>query len=111
MGRQVEKLRPEKDAVIQWHVQAGNIIVDFSLPETSATNVVMWKFLVDDSAKYRYDLILGRDILTELVLNLKFSDHIIEADNSPFIGAAAPMVYLGTYAFKYLNIGGIKPEE
>ena len=40
--------------------------VDFTLPVLSASDVVTWKFHVDDSAKGRYDMILGRDISTEL---------------------------------------------
>ena len=40
-------------------------------------NAVERKCHVDDSAKGRYDMILGRDLLTELVLNLKLSDNVI----------------------------------
>ena len=56
-------------------------------------------------------MILCRYILTELLLNLKNSKQFIEADDGPFIGSTAPMVYLGTYVFKYLNTGQIKLEE
>ena len=105
MGRLVEKLRPEKDAVIQWHVQAGNIIVDFSLPETSATNVVMWKFLVDDSAKEVSGMILGQYILTKLGLNVKLSEYVIKSDDGTFKGSKTPIVDLGTCIFKGLNRG------
>ena len=61
---------------MQWNTQAGDITtnikvnVDFTLPILSATNVVTWKFHVDDCAKGKYNMILGRDILTELGLNL-----------------------------------------
>ena len=65
---------------------------------------------VDDSAKGRYDMILGWDILTELLLNLKFSEHVIEADDGTFKGSTTHMVDLGTYVFKYLNAGEIIPE-
>ena len=44
-------------------------------------------------------MILGRDILTELRLNIKFSEHVIEADDGPFKGSTTPMVDLGTYMF------------
>ena len=70
MGRLVEKLHPEKYAVMQWHMQAGNITtklevkIYFTLLKLSATNVVMWDCYVDDSAKGRYDIILGQYILT-----------------------------------------------
>ena len=56
-------------------------------------------------------MILGRDLLTELGLNIKFSKHIINSDDGPLIGDMAPMVDLAAYTFKYLNAGGIKPEE
>ena len=69
MGRLVEKLHPDKYAVMQWHTQDLNITTNlkvkvvFSLPALSTTNVVMWKCHMDDSAQGRYDMILGRDIL------------------------------------------------
>ena len=47
----------------------------------------MWNFHVDDSAKGRYDIIVGEDLLTELGLNLIFSEHVIEADCGPFNGS------------------------
>ena len=88
---------------MQWHTQVGNITtnikvkVDFALPALIATNVVMWKFHVDYSAKGRYDIILGRDILTELGLDLKKSEHVIESYDGNFKGSTSPMVDLGTY--------------
>ena len=63
----VEKIHPEKYAVMQWNTQDGNITtnnkveVDFTLP---TLNVVTWKFHVDDSTKGSYYMILGRDLLT-----------------------------------------------
>ena len=75
MRRLVEKLNPEKDVVMPWHTQAVNITTNIkvkvylTLPTRSATNVVTWNFHVDYSAKGRYDIILGRYLLTELVLN------------------------------------------
>ena len=56
-------------------------------------------------------MILGRDILTGLGLNLKFSDHVIKADDGTFKGSTFPMIYLGTYNFKYLNTGESTTEE
>ena len=55
-------------------------------------------------------MILGKDLLIELGLNLKFSEHVIEADDGPFNRFTIPMVDLGTYIFKYLNTGNITPE-
>ena len=115
MRRLVQKLCPEKYSVIQWQTQARNVTTDlkvnvyFTLTALSATNVVTWKCHVDDSAKGRYDMILARDILTELLLNLKYSKHVIEEYDGPFMGATAPMIGLGAYLFKDLNTGIIKP--
>ena len=39
------------------------------------------------------------------------SKHIIEADDGTFKGSKAHMVDLGTYIFKILNMGKIKPKE
>ena len=96
---------------MQWHTQARKITtnikvkIDFILPELSATKIVMWNFHMDDFAKGRYDMILGRDILTALGINLKLSDHVIEACYGPFKGNTATMIDLGTYEFRYLETG------
>ena len=117
MGRLVEKLHPEKYAVMQWHMQAGNITtnlkvkVDFTLPELVMTNVLTWKIHVDNSAKGRYYMILGQYILTQLGLNLNISEHVIKADGRPFKGSTTPMVDLGKCVFIYLNTQKIIPEE
>ena len=111
MGRLVEKLSTEKDALMQWHTKSGNITtnlnvkVDFTLPALSTTNVVTWKFHVDESAKCRYSIILEQNLLTKLVLNLTISEHVIEADDGPINGFTTPMVDLGAYIFKDLNTG------
>ena len=69
-----------------------------------------WNYCVDDSTKVRYYMVLGRDILTALLLHPKFSYQVMEADGGPLKGYTAPMVNLGTYGFKYLNTGNITPE-
>ena len=51
---------------------------------------------MDDSTKGRYDIILGRNILTELGLNLEFIEHVIKADDGTFKGDTTPMVDLGS---------------
>ena len=91
--------RPEKK--VKW---------DFTLPALSLTDVVMWNCHVDDSDKGRYGMILGWYLLTELVLYLKLSEHVIEADDGPFKMSTTPMVDLGTYIFKILNTEKITPE-
>ena len=66
---------------------------------------------MNDSAKGRYNIILGIDILTQLVLNLKFSDTVIEAEDGHLKGSTTPMVDLCTYKFKDLNTEKITPKE
>ena len=71
MGRLVKKLNLDKNAVIQWHTQAGNITTNlevkiyFTSPALIATNILTWKCHVDDSTKGRYDMILRQDLLME----------------------------------------------
>ena len=55
---------------MQWHTQEGNITTnlrvttDFTLPEISAKQIVTWNFHDDESAKGRYVMILGINLLT-----------------------------------------------
>ena len=42
-----------------------------------ATKTVTWKCQVDESTNGRYNMILGRDLLTALGLYLKFSENVI----------------------------------
>ena len=48
-------------------------------------------------------MILGINLLTLLGLNIKFSQHLIEAYDGAFKESTAPMVDLGTYEFNNLN--------
>ena len=63
-------INPKGDYVMQWHMRAVNITnninvkIDFTLPELSATKIVTWDCHVNYSATGRYDMILGRDLLT-----------------------------------------------
>ena len=105
MGRLVNNLGLEEYASMQWNTQAENITTNLkvkiylTLPALSATNVVTWNCHVDDSAKDRYNMILGQYLLTELSLNLKSSENAIEADDGPFNRSTTPMVDLGTYIY------------
>ena len=101
---------------MQRHTQAENITTNlkvreyFTLTAFSVKNDVTWKCHVDDSNKGVYDMILGRYLLTELGLKLKFSEHVIESGNGIFKGSTTPMVYFGMYIFKGLSKDKITPE-
>ena len=56
-------------------------------------------------------MVLVRDLLPVLGLNLKLYDHFIEADDEHFKWSTALMVDMGTYEVKDLNTGRITPEE
>ena len=68
------------------------------------------EFHVDDYAKGRYDTTLAIYLLTDLGLNLNFSDHVIEAYDVPLKSLMESMVDLGEYEFKNLNTGKITPK-
>ena len=61
--RPIEKLNTKKDAVMQWHTQAGNITtdnkvkIDFTSLEISMKKIMTLNCHVDDSAKGRYNMI------------------------------------------------------
>ena len=62
---------------MQWHIQAGNVTtnikaeVEFDLPAFSATNIVTWKFHVDESTMGRYDIIIGRYFVKRIRIKSK----------------------------------------
>ena len=96
---------------MKWYTQVGNVTtnlkvkIEFTLFELSTTKLVTCHCHMDNASKGRYNIILGRDILAALQLNLKFSWHVIEADDGFLKMSSPPMVDLDTYEFKYLNTG------
>ena len=70
MVRIINKITPKKDSVIKCHTKSGKITnnlkvkIDFTLTEIIATRILTWTFHVDDSTKGRYNMILGRYLLT-----------------------------------------------
>ena len=83
----------------------------YTLPGLSSAYVVTWNCHVGESTKVRYDMIIRRDILIALGLNLTLSDHAIESYYVTFKASTETTVDLGTYEFKDLNRGKITPEE
>ena len=65
---------------------------------------------MDDSTKGRYDMILCKDLLIELRLNLKSFYHIIASYDGTFKGSLKTIIDLGMYEFNDLNTGNITTE-
>ena len=70
------------------------------MPKIIQCNKVMtWIFYVDESSKDRFNIILCRDLLTRLGLDIKFSDHVIIYSVRQSEGFSAPMVDVNNYDF------------
>ena len=74
------------------------------------TKTVTWKCHIDESTTGRYDMILGRDLLTALGLDLKFSENVIRGVEGPHKGCSAPMFDVKTYDFNIVTSKTVKPE-
>ena len=76
----MSKLKPKHLTETTWETQAGKfttsekVNVDFCLLESSGTKIVSFKCHVDRSTNSRYNMILGRYLLTTLGLYLKFAE-------------------------------------
>ena len=70
----------------------------------------MWKCYVDEYTNGRYNMILGRDLLTALGLDFKFSDNVIICREGPYEGCLSPMADVRNYGFKYITDKTVKLE-
>ena len=70
-----------------------------------------WKYHVDESSNGRYEMILGRGLLTSLGMDLKFSDNFIIGSNIQYEGLSAPMVDVSNYKFILLIDKTVNQEE
>ena len=77
--------------------------VDLFLPEFSATKFISWKCYVDNSTNGRLDMIQGRDLLTALVMDIKYYENIVIYGEVPYEGCSSPMVDVSNYDFKPLT--------
>ena len=61
----------------------GEAVINFSLTEFSESKVINWKFhIARDSKELGYDMVIGRDLLMALGINLRFKDLSIEWENT-----------------------------
>ena len=84
LGKHTEKIRNKKTQTIKLITQGGDFLtthttnIEILLATLDARKSATWKFHVDDSQKYaRYDMIIGRYLLSELQIDLQFSHFMI----------------------------------
>ena len=71
--------------LVLWSTQVGELQtkyksnIEILLPKFDATKIITWEFHVDNSQRnHKYDMILGRDIFSELRIGLFFSKILLE---------------------------------
>lgn len=91
----IKNLKVKKDYKTVWNTQAGTFITDsmvkvpFKLPELDPSRVIYWTCHVMEEGAY--GMIMGRDLISDLKLNLDFSQQKITCDTGWFKGREAPM--------------------
>ena len=114
-GKLTPKLKSKEALKNMWETQAGKFTtskklnVEFLLPESSVKKIMMWKFHLDDSTNGRYDMVLGRDLLTALRLDIKFSDNIIIGREVPYEGCSSSIVDVINHDFNSIKDKNFKP--
>ena len=74
-------------------------------------DIVTYKCHVYDSAKGRYNMIMGRDLLTTLGLDPKFSDFIVVGVKWLYEVFSAPTVDVRKFYYESLTNKNVKQEE
>ena len=62
-----------------------------------------WKFHVDESTEGRHDMIIGRDLLNTLGINIKLSYNTIDYGKGTYQGCTTTMADLNNYDFNFIN--------
>ena len=76
----VKKLRVRSDTQTKWSVAGGKLTtnerckIHLQLPDLSPSLSIVKEVHVTDKVSNRYDMIMGRDLLSELGINLDFKD-------------------------------------
>ena len=85
----LKKLKQNSDTKTKWKTKAGSFNTSktckctFFLPEFHANREIEWRVHVDESDEpSRYDMILGRDLMETLGIDLCFSQNLIKWDNA-----------------------------
>ena len=89
-----------------WETQAGKFMTSqkantyLCLTEFSTTKIVSLKCHINSSTNIRYDIILGRDLLTATGIYLKFSEHIIMGGDGTYAGCLTLIIGVTSYDSK-----------
>jgi hypothetical protein len=81
-------IKTDDNNTTSWSIVSGKFnttkteFVTFSLPEFNLKKQISWTFHVDDRSESSttYDMIMGRDLLGELVIIMNFNDHTVTWD-------------------------------
>ena len=79
MGKLKSKLKQKKSLISTWETKAGKFTIskkaniNLCLSEFSVNKIMPWKCPIDNSTNKRYGMILGKDLLTVMGLDLKSS--------------------------------------
>ena len=91
LGEHTRTLRHKNTQPVKWRTQGSDFLtphktnVELVPPELDATKTVPWDFHVDDSQKNsQYDMIKGQDLLSEIQLDLCFSDYTIRGNGGAY---------------------------
>ena len=100
LGKHTQKLRHKKTQPVKWSTQGGEFLtahktnVELVSPELDAKKSMECIFLMDSSQNSsRYDMIIGRDLLLELKLDLCFSNSTIRGGKGAYEGFTTPLKY------------------
>jgi len=83
----IKKLRVKKEKPQNWNTAAGQVSTNercrvlFSLPELNDTRTIDWTMHVGTLENIQYDMIIGSDLMSELGINIKYSNLSIEWDD------------------------------
>src|SRR5688500_13588077 len=102
----VQRLKQKDDKPSNWSTKARsfktNITckVHFTLPAFHKERNISWTAFVDNTDKLtsRYDMIIGRDLISELGMTFWFNDHLMEWDN-----ATTPMLDPGMFNDEHVD--------
>ena len=97
LGKHTHKLFHKKTQTFKWSTQGGDFLttytknVELVIPELDATKSMTWTFHVYYLQKNpRYDMIIGKDLLLELKLDLCLSGFTIKGNGGAYKGCTTP---------------------